>query len=150
MELPGTNDSGSDDNNANSEERQSKESFENATSDTTAAAAAAGSVKTTEVPAESVERDTIESGKDSSRVVASMSGKRDHDGQNITVATATTVSSTGMGIVGGNNAKRGKREWLSFRGSRETRVGENYQVTSLPPVEANTETDNTTSNGKGK
>jgi hypothetical protein len=29
--------------------------------------------------------------------------------------------------------KRSKREWLAYRGSRQTRVGGEYQVTSLPP-----------------
>ncbi len=48
------------------------------------------------------------------------SGKREHN-------------CTTPGIMGGN-AKRGKREWLSFRGARHTRVGEDYQVASLPPM----------------
>jgi hypothetical protein len=146
MELPGTNDSSGNDTTAsNSNEEQIKESFENAAATTETIAVGSVKTETTEVAA-------MESGKDSLTTgVTSMFGKRDHDSQNSTVAatTTTSTSSTGMGIMGANNAKRGKHEWLSFRGTRQTRVGENYQVTSLPPVD-NTNIDNTPTNGKGK
>lgn len=43
------------------------------------------------------------------------------------------------GIMGGSHsAKREKREWLSFRGTKHTRVGEEYQVAFLPPVGSST------------
>ena len=42
-------------------------------------------------------------------------------------------------IMGGSHsAKREKREWLSFRGTKHTRVGEEYQVAFLPPVGSGT------------
>ena len=34
-----------------------------------------------------------------------------------------------------SNGKRGKKEWLSFRGTRHSRVGEMFQVALLPAVE---------------
>jgi len=152
MELPGTNDSSGNDTTAsNSNEKQIKESA--ATTETIVA----GSVKTKTTEAvntsQSVEGAAVtESGNDLSTTgVTSMSGKRDHD-----APTSTSTSSPGMGIMGVHDAKRGKREWLSFRGSRQTRVGEDYQVASLPPVDntntnTTTNTDNTTpSNGEGK
>lgn len=85
----------------------------------------------------------------------SVPGKRGHD---VTVTTTnTTRGSMGMGIMGGmgsygrfqHNHKRGKREWLSFRGSRESRVGDDYQVAFLPPVETDTN-DNGGADKKGK
>lgn len=135
MELPVSTDSGGNDNTANNNEEQSEERLENAPTDTTAKS----SVVTTEIPTRSGEGDGVKSTE-----VASASGKRDHSGRNV------TESSAGMGIMGVHSAKRGKREWLSFRGSRQTRVGADYQVTSLPPLETNAETGNAPSNGKGK
>eukprot|EP00533_Pseudo-nitzschia_delicatissima_P014057 CAMPEP_0197279950 /NCGR_PEP_ID=MMETSP1432-20130617/20813_1 /TAXON_ID=44447 /ORGANISM="Pseudo-nitzschia delicatissima, Strain UNC1205" /LENGTH=120 /DNA_ID=CAMNT_0042746557 /DNA_START=13 /DNA_END=375 /DNA_ORIENTATION=+ len=61
-----------------------------------------------------------EGSSNSESLAAPASGKRDHNG-------------TTPGIMGAS-AKRGKREWLSFRGARHTRVGEEYQVASLPPM----------------
>eukprot|EP00536_Pseudo-nitzschia_multiseries_P003415 jgi/Psemu1/7725/gm1.7725_g len=81
-------------------------------------------------------------------------GERGKGADAIDAAAAAVMSdATGMGIVatgiygsgnvdvnvnsiygGSNSNKRGKREWLSFRGNRQSRVGDDYQVTSLPPV----------------
>ena len=36
------------------------------------------------------------------------------------------------GSFPGNDGKRSKRDWLAFHGTRHTRVGADYQVTSLP------------------
>ncbi len=105
-ELP---DSGND-SSSNKNEDQSNQSLETA-------AAALASIGATQGP-------TTESSAtdNNTSLEAPASGKRDHNG-------------TSVGIMGGNHsAKRGKREWLSFRGARHTRVGEDYQVASLPPV----------------
>ena len=159
MELPGTKDSSGNDTTAsNSNEEQIKESAP------TTETIAAGLVKTKAIEvvhtSQSVDGAAItESGKYLSTTgVTSMPGKRDLAAP---TSTSTTTSSSGMGIMGVHNAKRGKREWLSFRGSRQTRVGEDYQVASLPPVDnintntntttTTTNTDNTTPiNGEGK
>ncbi len=63
-----------------------------------------------------------EAAEPSSELPALLSGKRDQ-----------------TSIMGGfQSAKREKREWLSFRGAKHTRVGEEYQVAFLPPVGSST------------
>ena len=48
-------------------------------------------------------------------------------------------------------SKRPKREWLAFHGVKHTRVGADFQVASLPPVESRTVAgDNGSENNKGK
>jgi hypothetical protein len=144
-ELPENDNSGGIDNTSSSKVEQNREGSEHAATDPTAA----GSNKATEFPSELPAGATVESGENSSNVVVSDSGKRDRSGANIMLA-APIASSAGMGIMGFNTAKRGRREWLAFRGSRQTRVGESYQVASLPPVEGTKTFENETGNGKGK
>ena len=143
MELPGKNDG--NDSAANKKEQQSKQSLGNPSIDTGAAASA----NTTEVSVSSVEGSSI--GLDRTFPSILTSGKRDHNG------TFDTITATGMGIIGGRNynrAKRGKREWLSPRGSRQTRVGKDFQVASLPPVGGpvggSPQIEKTNNNGNGK
>jgi hypothetical protein len=60
------------------------------------------------------------------------SGKRDLSSfnKNTSSNNFTTNSNTFT-----SNAKRGKKEWLLFRGTRHSRVGEMFQVALLPAVE---------------
>jgi hypothetical protein len=49
------------------------------------------------------------------------------------VSTTPSASSTTA-----ETPKRQKREWLPFHGNKHTRVGSEYQVTTLPSAEVNT------------
>lgn len=146
MELNEANSASDINNTTSSKKEQRIESLESVVTVTSLA----GSVKGIETPSGVMDGAIIEPDKDNSSIeVTSMSGKRNHNGQNISVAT-TTTSSIGLRTMGVNNAKRGRREWLSFRGSRQTRVGGDFQVSSLPPVEAKSKEENTSSSGRGK
>ena len=137
MELPEKND-------VNDSSANKKESTQQSLGSPSIDKAAAVSAETAEVPASSVEESSTASGGTLPKYLAPVSGKRDNG--------TLDIIHTGMGIMGayGNNsAKRGKREWLSYRGSRHSRVGEEYQVASLPPVGGSTQKSNTTNDGEG-
>ena len=142
MELPDPDNSSGNDYIADNEYDQSKEISQNVTTDT----AEARSVKAKEASREVVEGSIINEAKDLVSMGTAVSGKRYMQSQNVNEATIWT----GLEILGGNSAKRGKREWLPFRGSRQTRVGENYQVTSLPSLETSTNSDDKNSDDMGK
>ncbi|KAL3916733.1 MAG: hypothetical protein SGARI_007893 [Bacillariaceae sp.] len=84
--------------------------------------------------------------------------KRDHEGTAVLGATAEDVGSavaadedleaavTGLSNLAEASSKdaskmegppkRAKREWLAFHGVKHTRVGTDFQVAALPPIEA--------------
>ena len=128
-ELAGTNDSGGSDTSANREEEQAKEKSENTATDVITPK----SSESAEISKPSIADTTVDTGEIQSATSASVSGKRNNESQN-TTGGAITTSGRAMGILGTNTAKRGKREWLAFRGIRQTRVGGDYQVATLPPL----------------
>ena len=99
----------------------------------------------------------------------SLTGKRDHVGEKVAgdsgaggdgiaamlhafaaADAARTTAGADTSSTRNTHNKRGKREWLSYRGTRHSRVGEDYQVTSLPSVAKPDHARTTESNGKGK
>lgn len=40
-----------------------------------------------------------------------------------------------VGITGSPSGKRSKKEWLAYHGTKQTRVGDEFQVASLPVPE---------------
>mmetsp|Transcript_22419 Transcript_22419/g.53319 ORF Transcript_22419/g.53319 Transcript_22419/m.53319 type:complete len:152 (-) Transcript_22419:533-988(-) len=142
MDFPDTDKSNGNNNIADNEYELRKESFKNVSTNIVEAR----SVKPTEVTGEKVEGSIIDDAKNLLAMGTSVSGKRYMEVQNDNTATIRT----GLGMIGGNENKRGKREWLPFRGSRQTRVGENYQVASLPSLETSAKKNNENSDEKGK